>query len=99
MGLEKEMYSFYLSLSCLILLFSMCYCLQMESGKSSVRRKHSARYVVYRDYLGGCKRLLFDSPFQGVGSNLLNFKEESLEVPSFQIMDEQQKLDLFEQVC
>lgn len=79
-------------------MFGMSYCLQIESGRSSVRRKHSARYVVYRDYLGGCKRL-FDSPFQGLGSKMLNSKEESLEAPSFRIMDEQQKLDLFEQVC
>ena len=97
MGLRKEMYSFFLGFLVLSM-FGMSYCLQIESGRSSVRRKHSARYVVYRDYLGGCKRL-FDSPFQGLGSKMLNSKEESLEAPSFRIMDEQQKLDLFEQVC
>ncbi|PON63709.1 WD repeat containing protein [Trema orientale] len=64
---------------------------KIERGKS-IRRRHSARYVVHRDYLGGCKRL-FDSPLKSLGGKIFNCPEETLEDPSFRVSVEKQIVD------
>ncbi|XP_030479012.1 uncharacterized protein LOC115696243 isoform X1 [Cannabis sativa] len=56
---------------------------KIERG-NSIRRRHSARYVVHQDYLGGCIRL-FDSPLKSSGGKILNFPEETPEEPSYPV--------------
>lgn len=70
--------------------------LQIERGKS-IRRRHSARYAVHRDYLGDCKRL-FVSPLKSLGREILNCPEETLEEPSLQVSVGQQIVDPCKQV-
>ncbi|CAK7333525.1 unnamed protein product [Dovyalis caffra] len=70
---------------------------KVEGSKSSVPRRHSAKYVVRQDHTGGCKEL-FDTPVQNFHHKTSNYRAEAVphvtsEDPITQNLDEQQETE------
>lgn len=76
--------------------------MQVDTSKSSVRRRYSARYVVRRNYPGDCKRL-FDTPANEGGISLKYGRDvkchTTYENPEIQNLDEVQEANSCKQVC